>query len=476
MRLKIMLHYALSFFFTCLFIVIVNILYMRSSVYQDNQLYRYDPQPQLDAITSALDADPGSGIRLAAEYTEYLQKQGGGMQLLDSAMTEVLRAGKLPASVSASYSASRLLELYGAADATTFAGPATINGNDYTILLFLDPSRVRRTLYTFNVAQVSAAYNLLWLVGMNVLLLLLVSFMYTYSISRPVQRITGRILALARGRYEGGDPAKGIYAAVEEAMNQLASQLDASRQERELADAAREEWIANLSHDIKTPLTSMMGYAELLGDSDHSLPPDEQARYRDLILDKGRYIKTLLADLNLATRLKHRQIPLKLEPVNVVEVIKKELIDILNSSAADGSAVVSSRHSIAFTHNRDYAGLQLDRRLFGRALANLVHNAFVHNSEPVALLVHLEAAEDRQIQISIDDNGKGLAPEELPRIFSRYYRGTNTANSSEGSGLGMAIAKDIIEAHGGHISAQLSPRGGLAIHILLRRPDHETVS
>lgn len=471
MRAKIILHVALSFFFSALLIVVINIFYMQSSVYRDKALYHYDPQPRLEAVKTGLFHDGSDLLSLEPHLKEQLERSGGGIQILDNALHEVLRAGTVPEDLQTTYTPAQLVALYGSETATTFVSDLDMDRRDYTLLMFLEPTRIKRMLYTYDVKEVGKAYNISWLIGMNILLLLLISYFFTYSISRPLHRIADRILSLSQGRYELREPGRGFYFKVEEAMNKLAAELKTSQQERAFADTAREEWIANLSHDIKTPLTTMMGYAELLGDTDYQLDPDKMSEYKELILEKGRYIKTLLADLNLATRLKHHQYPLKRKTVDLIELIKRELINALNTPRA-----ADCGHTVEFTHTHDQVALGLDSQMFERAFSNLILNAFVHNEKPVVVKVHVDAEDSVWRRITIDDNGVGVEAEELHHIFSRYYRGTRTTTESEGSGLGLAIAKNIIEAHQGTIAPEISPRGGLKITLHLRRDDNETLS
>lgn len=457
--------------FFSLLIVVINIFYMQSSVYQDKELYHYNPQPIIAEIVQGITGNAAGQLDIDSDVEKHLAGEEIGIQVIDSRLQEVLRTSRVPGTLKLSYTPAQLVELYESDDVTTFISDLKSNDENYTILMFLNPKHIKRMLYTYDVKQVGAAYNLYWLVGMNLILLLLISYIYTHSISRPVHRITEGILTLAQGLYTVKEPEKGMYSKVEDAMNKLARQLETSKQERELADEAREEWIANLSHDIKTPLTSLIGYAELLGDTDYNLEKEEKQQYKQLVLEKGGYIMTLLSDLNLATRLRHHQFPLKREQVNLIDVIKTELINALNTSSTD-----NSKHSVAFTHSHDDVEVRLDRRLFERAFTNLVQNAFVHNEEPVLLKVHVDANDPDNISITIDDNGVGVKTEELHRIFSRYYRGTHTSTRCEGSGLGLAIAKNIIDAHEGTITPEKSPRGGLNIIILLRRHSNEALS
>ncbi len=457
MRVKLMLHYAGSFFIACLLIVVINVLYMRSYVYKEGELYNFNPAPLMSEISNGIETNQKGQLEIDQALEASLAKRGIGVQLLDENLVEALRFN-VPVNLETVYNPVSLVALYENEGNTAFFEATEIHGKTYTVVMLLDSGVVKRNQYTYDVKQVGTAYNLYWLIGMNLLLLLMLSYIYTHSISRPIYRMIEGILNLSKGIYQNRMPEKGLYIPVDEAMNQLAKQLEIAHQDRDMADATREEWISNLSHDIKTPLTSIMGYGELIGDLDYPLTQDERVHYAQVLKDKGTYIKTLLADLNLATRLRHHPKTLKLESVNLIAEIKEGLIDVL-----DKSHVNYSKHTVAFTYTNEVVVTTVDCHLFKRVLLNLVQNSFSHNHEPVTVNVHVDDGDPEWIHLIVEDDGVGVKDEDLTRIFTRYYRGTSTLVQSEGSGLGLAIVSEIVQAHGGKITAQKSPQGGLRI-------------
>jgi len=445
LRVKLMMHYATSFFMACLIIVVINIFYMRSYVYKED------------------------------DVQTWLKEQSIGLQLLNKNLEEVGQWWA-PSDTQGVYEATDIITLYEREDVTVFIEPFQLGDGSYTMVLFMDATQIKRKAYTYDAVKVGAAYNVYWLIGLNLFVLIMFSYMYTYSMTRPVHLMIERIMNLARGDYDSVEPGKGIYSAVEQAMNDLGGKLEVSRLEREQADAAREEWLSNLTHDIKTPLTAIMGYGELIGDLDYALSPIDRSHYSKVILDKGHYIETLVSDLNLVTRLKHHQLRLQVEWVDMVAEVKAVLIGVLNKDDKR-----QQDYDVALTYTSDAIWAQLDRHLFKRVLINLVNNAFVHNTfsakvQSLSVKVHVDGGDSKWIELVIDDDGVGVKPEELSRIFTRYYRGTHTRLQSEGSGLGLAITHEIVRAHKGVITAQESPYGGLRLIIKFRRTLDETVS
>ncbi len=434
---------------------------MSSFVYQDDELYHFESEPLMDRIIEGLEVETSSGIQMSPDLMEYVREEGFGFQIIDEEFKEVFQANNHFKDTQNTYTPEELIKLYESDATTVFIREFEMDTRDYSLLLFLDSKFVTRRLYTYDVRLVELAYNPIWLISMNIILLLFISYIYTLRISQPVNRMSDRIIDLSKGNYDVVPPGKGIFENVEVALNALSSQLETSKQERAIADVTREEWISNLSHDIKTPLTSMIGYGELLGDPDYVISKEEREKYKKIIIEKGAYIENLLGDLNLATRLKHQQLPLNMESTELIAEIKAILIDVLNTEFHE--------LNLSFTHSQDEVILSLDRRLFKRVLANLIHNATVHNKAPVTVKVHVDVEDAQWVTITVEDDGIGVKPEELSKVFTRYYRGTHTNAKNEGSGLGLAIAKDIILAHKGTINVEKSSSGGLKITMKLRK-------
>lgn len=516
MRLRIMSHYAVSFFAVCLMLVAINVLYMSSFVYRDDALYRFEP----DALFKALDAgvqiseDQNSKgeITLDPEVAKTLIDATVGLQIIDKNLHQVYRQA-LTGDFPVVYTPSQLVALY-ETDAhpgqTVFVAPLKASGqaaipgqaaiSELTAILVFDSAKVKRTNYTYDVNRFKQAYNIYWLIAMNLLIVLMFSYLYTYSISRPVHRLITRVIGLSKGSFGPAAETKGIYREVEVALNHLGETLHQAVQAEAKAQSTREAWIANLSHDIKTPLTSMMGYGEIIGDTQYPLTDQQRQHYGAVLRDKGQYIQGLIADLNLATRLRHHAQLLRLEKVELVGLMKEILIAYLNDPAhntLDNTEAVDTTadNTLAFTHAQEQIWCTLDQHLFKRVIYNLLANAWQHNPGGTRVCVHVEVYEAHepprglgaleapgalgsletgesghleQVRVTIEDNGVGVGEEELQEIFTRYYRGTHTEAVSEGSGLGLAIARDIVEAHGGKIFAARGEAGGLRVTILLK--------
>jgi signal transduction histidine kinase len=285
-----------------------------------------------------------------------------------------------------------------------------------------------------------------------------IGYLFSKRLTSPLNSLIDGIKRLANKDYSVNYQPKGIYKDVFYNVNYLSIELTANEKERRKLDHMREEWLANISHDIKTPLASIQGYAEMMKNKEYHFSLDEMREYADIIERKALYMKEVMEDLNLTTRLKNKELMLNKKKVNIVAVLRNIVIDILND------ARYANRH-IEFEVEQEKVEVEVDEILIRRALHNLIYNAVVHNDENVRIMVRIE--KKARPHIVIKDNGKGIKKEELDKIFDRYYRGTNTGELHKGSGLGMAIAKDVIKAHDGDIEMKSMVGMGTTINIYL---------
>lgn len=458
MRGKLMVHYFVTFILACLIILFINIVFMRENIYRAGALYNYEPEELISAFKNYIYLSEDNKILVAKEGINILNKDNIGLQILDENNKEVFEYKK-PGISPNYYSNVSLIDMYSNKEETLFLAEKTLDNEVYTYLLFLDPNKVKRVSYSYDVKLIEEAHKFPLLIIINLILITIISFLYTLRITRPINRIINKILNLSNGDYRIGKIKKGIYYKVEKCLNELAGRLDCNEKEREMLEKMREEWISNISHDIKTPLTSIIGNAEIMADKEYEIDDRIRDKCCTTIINKSEYIKTLVEDLNLSTRLRNNTLVLNKEKLNIVSLVRHVLIDIINDEKYNDS-------NIGFNYSDEEIILELDKGLIKRVFINIITNAFIHNNNDVKVNINIQKLDNGNVYISIEDNGKGISEDELNNIFKRYYRGTNTNKKIEGSGLGMAIAHDIIKAHGAEIKALGKLGVGLKIDIL----------
>ena len=236
---------------------------------------------------------------------------------------------------------------------------------------------------------------------------------------------------------------KGIFSEIYGALNKMDKEIRNSDKVQEETERVRNEWITNITHDLKTPLSPIKGYAELFAENSEIDKKNIQ-EYGEIILKNVNHTEELINDLKLTYQLDSGAMPFNPQTVNFVRYMKELVIDIVNDPAFKD-------RNIVFESNVEELKISLDTHLFRRAVNNLIINALTHNPQETKVKISIDKNSEEEACITISDNGTGMSEEEQAELFNRYYRGTNTKEKSEGSGLGLAIAKQIINLHNGHI-------------------------
>lgn len=251
-----------------------------------------------------------------------------------------------------------------------------------------------------------------------------------------------------------------LYKEVFKQLEDMRIQLEKAKVEGAQVERAKQDWIAGISHDLKTPLTYIKGYSTLLLNSDYNWSNEEKDQFIQEIDDKGRHMEKLIEDLNIAIRLDgSRKVPLHLTPQNIVAIVQHVLADVSNDLRAQ-------HDHFELKKTKEDIQLAMDVSLLHRALQNIYMNSILHNKLPVNISTSI-TQENKHVILQIEDDGIGMSSETKQHLFSRYYRGTRTDQSTEGTGLGMAIVKQIIEAHNGNIQVESTRNEGTIFTIIL---------
>ncbi len=259
-------------------------------------------------------------------------------------------------------------------------------------------------------------------------------------ITRPIQRLTSASQQLAQGEYSHRIADDEIS---QDELGQLAISFNQMAARLEQVESMRRQLIGDVSHELRTPLTTIKGYME--GLIDGVLPPDAET-FQHIYQEADR-LQRLAGDLQELSRVEAGAYPLHLQPLSVADMI----------------AAATARLSLQYEEK----GVQLqtelptelpivmaDENRMGQVLTNLLGNAlqYTPSGGQVQITAHLQG---REMQISIKDSGIGIPPQHLPNIFTRFYRVEKSrSRAGGGSGIGLTIAKHLVEAHGGRIWAE----------------------
>lgn len=243
-------------------------------------------------------------------------------------------------------------------------------------------------------------------------------------------------------------------------FNEMADVVVANIQKKETLDKLRRELIANISHDLRTPLSIIHGYAETLWIKGISLAEDERQIYIKQVLDHTYRLENLVKELFELSKLEAQQIQPKPEPFSLSELVQ----DVVHSYLilAQEKGIQIQPHFL-----QDQLVVMADVALIERVLQNLMDNALKFTDEKGSIWIRMEK-EDGKACIRIEDSGIGIPAEEIPFIFDRYRRAEKKASSSaESTGLGLAIVKKIMELHQAEITVESELGKGTTFSIYL---------
>ena len=243
--------------------------------------------------------------------------------------------------------------------------------------------------------------------------------------------------------------------------------LKQSAEDKIKSDAEEKELIRNISHDLKTPLTAIKGYVEGLRDGIANTP-EKQERYLQTIYSSALDMEKLLDELLTLSKLESGNTQLDLIKIDINEYLAEYLAEKENKWQTGN---ITIKYSGPNTKGKAY--VMLDPNRFSRVLNNIISNAVKYSSKArkPAINISLEIY-DRSIIIAISDNGIGISEENLKHIFDIFYRADQARTRvHDGSGLGLAVCKEIVELHQGHIWATSKEGHGTTIMISLNRED-----
>ncbi len=279
----------------------------------------------------------------------------------------------------------------------------------------------------------------------------------------------------SKGRLERSDGSVLDYATVplpDGAV--LLSYLDVSdstRVERalrernealETADRLKSEFIANVSYELRTPLNTIIGFAEILNGRYFGELNQRQSEYSDGILESSHHLLSLINDiLDLAT-IESGHMALERETVNLHDMLSGVL-------SLSREWVAKKNLTLEFDCPLDIGTISADERRLKQALFNIMSNAVKFTPENGTITVAAER-EDDQVVISFTDTGIGISEEDRPRVFLRFERGTNAEARRSGAGLGLSLVKSFIELHGGEVALDSTPGEGTKVTCVLPAP------
>ena len=262
-------------------------------------------------------------------------------------------------------------------------------------------------------------------------------------VSRRVLAPVSALGAAAR-RLGQGDLSQRVPTSSRDEIGQLGSTFNSMAEALEKAERNRRNMMADAAHELRTPLSNIQGYLEAMRDG--LLQPDSATI--DTIHQQVLHLARLVEDLRLLALAEAGVLSLNLQPDSLEEVIRRSV------EAFRPRAEVKSV-SISLEVSPELALVPMDRTRIAQVVGNLLENAIHHTQEAGQVTVLAEVIESSTARVTVSDSGEGVVPEDLPYVFERFYRvDPSRTRATGGVGLGLTIAKQLVEAHGGTIRAE----------------------
>lgn len=274
------------------------------------------------------------------------------------------------------------------------------------------------------------------------------------SMRRPLEELVD-----AAGQLAGGDRSARVElggvsetATLGAAFNEMAAELELEASQRDQLDRLKDEFVLTASHELRSPLTSVQGFAELLMLERDSLTP-KQVDTVEIILDNCRHLVRLLNDLLDLARSDAGRLGITPQPTEVAPLID-DAVRTMRAQTERGKQALTAR----IEPNLPLVNVEPDR--IRQILVNLLTNAHEYSPAGASIGVTARVA-DADVEIAVSDNGPGIPESQLEHIFERFTRGdAGLTQRVGGTGLGLAIAKSLVELHGGTIAVESTPGSG----------------
>jgi len=389
--------------------------------------------------------------------TEEITKIGGYVEILDSDKNVVECVGEIPETAKTKYTEQELINAI-----------AMNNKDDnYNVLVntlnndknekFIVLIRIPKNKMSLEINLLKVPYSIgkyfyklyikVIIVGTLVAILSIAfySFWTAKKIQKPLEKIDKALGEIIKGDYNKKMDLEGNmeFVAVSDTVNFLIDKLKSSEEENKRLEDSKSKMLLDLSHDIKTPITTIRGFAAALHGG---LVKDDgqRDRYYKTIYNKSERVGELVDDLFEFVKLDQGDYKLKFEKVDIGEFLRRILVDFIDE-------IEEKEFKLTINIPENPVECSVDNRLFKRVIVNLIENAIKYNPVGTSLRIELRQTIE-SIIIVIADNGVGIPENLQEKIFDAFTRGDESRKSDGGSGLGLAIAQKIVKSHGGEIN------------------------
>lgn len=301
----------------------------------------------------------------------------------------------------------------------------TSDGRTVSLVFYAMISPVNATISTIKI-------QLYYVTGIMFVLSIVLAFVIAKTVSKPIEKLNKSAKILATGNYDIHFSGKGYRE-----IHELSDTLNHSASELSKVERLRRELMANISHDLRTPLALIYSHAEMM----HDFPDEITSEQTQTIMDETQRLSSLVNDILDVSRLETGTMELNTAAYNMTESIDKTV-----SRIAD--LVKKENYSLVFEHDEEVF-VNADEVKITQAIYNLLTNAIHYSTNDLTIIIRQKVI-DKVVRIEVEDHGEGIGKDNLPYIWDRYYKiDKRHKRAITGTGLGLSIVKKIVELHHG---------------------------
>lgn len=440
-------------------ILIIILNFVALAIIASNQAPNGSPWATATETAEALQKTDNAYV-LSDEMNTKLSKQNVWAIFIDNSTHQVVwHTDNLPDSIPTEYSISDIASLTrGYIDGyPTFTGESE---SGLMVLGYPKDSYWKHMWPSWDYQVIAhLPQTVLAILACNVALIFLIYMIANTRLLRSVNPIANGIQNLPTER-----PVyikeKGVLSELATSINRTSEILQAQSRQLQKRETARANWIAGVSHDIRTPLSMIMGYAGQL-ENDNQLT-DEERKKATVILKQSEKMRNLINDLNLASKLEYNMQPVKTKKENAVAIVRQVVVDFINTD-------IDSKYPIEWITDDNLSSCKInaDKDLLKRAVCNLVQNCINHNENGCVIYVCVRVEQEKCV-ISVEDDGVGTSDEQIQKLNNTpHYMVCDDNTTEQRHGLGLLIVKQIVASHYGETVIEHSSHGGFSVKMIL---------
>ncbi len=279
--------------------------------------------------------------------------------------------------------------------------------------------------------------------GISLLLGVILAFLVARSQTLPLREIESAVRAFSRGEL-----SRRVNLNCGGELEQLGNSINRMASELSSQEESRRSFVANVSHELRSPMTSMKGYVQAMLDG--TIPQQDQPRYLQVVLDETNRLTDLVRDLLDLSRLESGKFPMDIAPFDANEMMRRILIRFEQRIEQKGMDV-----EVQFANDPCFALGDVNR--INQVVSNFVDNAVKFMPGPGSVLTLRTLREGGNVRFWVQDNGPGISQDDQGHIFERFYKADKAHTSGMGTGLGLSICKNILQQHGSEIQMHSKP-------------------